>query len=59
MSRQLAISAAFSVFMMTVYVLFGADTARVPLVRGSAVDSPVQISAPALPKPTDLFPSLR
>jgi hypothetical protein len=60
MSKQLAVSAAFSIFMMATYVLFGADTARVSLAsEGGAISSPVEISAAELPKPSALLPFLR
>lgn len=59
MSKQLAVAAAFSTLMMAAYVLFGADAARVPLGPDAAADGSMQISAPALPKPDTLLPSLR
>ena len=60
MSKQLAVSAAFSVFMMATYVLFGADAAREPLgFESPAVTSGVEISAPVLPDPSALLPALR
>lgn len=59
MSKQLAVAAAFSTLMMAAYVLFGADTVRVPLESEAAANGSVQISAPALPKPDTLLPSLR
>jgi len=60
MSRQLAVSAAFSVLMMATYVLFGANAARESLLpaRGM-IASPVEVSAPGLLKPSSLLPSLR
>lgn len=44
MSDRLAISAALSVMMMSIYVLFGTDTARVPFPSG--LTSPISIAAP-------------
>lgn len=48
MSDKLAISAAFSIFMMTAYVLFGGEASRAPIGPGS-LEAPVAISMPALP----------
>jgi len=45
MSDRLAISATMSVLMMALYVLFGADSARVPL-PGESLEAPIGISAP-------------
>ena len=59
MSKQLAISAAFSVLMMATYVLFGADAARESRIPGDAITSPVEISAPELPMPSSLLPFIR
>lgn len=60
MSKQLAVSAAFSIFMMATYVLFGADTARESFApAGGALSSPVEISAAELPKLSALLPFLR
>ena len=60
MSKQLAVSAAFSVFMMASYVLFGADAARAPLgFESPAIPSGVEISAPQLPDASVLLPALR
>ena len=60
MSKQLAVSAAFSVFMMATYVLFGADAARAPLgFETAAVTDGVEISAPELPDTSALLPVLR
>jgi hypothetical protein len=59
MSKQLAVSAAFSTLMMAAYVLFGGDSVRVPLGPEAVADGSVQISAPALPAPNTLLPSLR
>lgn len=62
MSKQLAISAAFSVLMMATYVLFGADATRQslePLGTADAIESPVRISAPELPDMGKLLPFFR
>jgi hypothetical protein len=59
MSKQLAVSAAFSIFMMATYVLFGVDTAREAFTPGGTISSPVEISAAELPKPSALLPFLR
>jgi hypothetical protein len=59
MSKQLAVSAAFSILMMATYVLFGADAARQPLAPRGATTSPVEISAPELLDTGKLLPSLR
>lgn len=48
MSDKLAISAAFSVFMMTAYVLFGGEAAQAPFGPAS-LEAPATLSAPALP----------
>ncbi len=45
MSDRLAIAATASVLMMSIYVLFGADAARVPLTAG-------ELSAPAIDLPS-------
>ncbi len=45
MSDRLAISAALSVLMMSIYVLFGGDAARMPL-SADGVSSQIGISAP-------------
>jgi hypothetical protein len=47
MSDRLAISAAFSVLMMSIYVLFGSDAARMPL-SAERLESPVSLSLPAV-----------
>lgn len=47
MSDRLTISAAMSVLMMAIYVLFGSETVRVP-VGSESFDSPVSIGAPDL-----------
>ena len=44
MSDRLAISAALSVLMMSMYVLFGGDAARVPM-SGEGLASPISVSA--------------
>lgn len=61
MSKQLAISSAFSILMMACYVLFGADAVHegpgfhaMPALTGT-----VEISAPELPDAGTLLPSLR
>lgn len=60
MSKQLAVSAAFSILMMAAYVLFGAHVARESLApTEGAFASPVEISAPELPQPTSLLPIAR
>jgi hypothetical protein len=60
MSRQLAVSAAFSILAMAAYVLFGADVARAPLTSaGDDWSSPLQIAAPELPAAKTLLPTLR
>ena len=61
MSKQLAVSAAFSIFMMATYVLFGQQTTRAPLSLDSAstVQSQVQVATPDLPDTKTLLPSLR
>jgi len=50
MSDRLAISASFSVLMMAVYVLFGANVERVPL--GSAQYSSDFSASAGLPSPS-------
>lgn len=47
MSDKLAISATFSVFMMTAYVLFGGEAAHVPIGPGS-LEAPAVLSAPSI-----------
>lgn len=60
MSKQLAISAAFSIFMMATYVLFGGDSQLTPLDRDSVfVGSPVEISAPDIADAGKLLPLMR
>lgn len=58
MSDRLAISVAFSVLMMTGYVLFGTDAARMPIGPAS-LSTPVSVSAPALPSASRLLPTVR
>ena len=48
MSDRLAVSASMSVLMMAIYVLFGANTARVPLELDESFTTPAGISAPGL-----------
>jgi hypothetical protein len=61
MSKQLAVSAAFSIFMMATYVLFGPQTERAPLSLDSASppQSQVQVAAPRFSDATALLPFLR
>jgi hypothetical protein len=61
MSKQLAVSAAFSIFMMATYVLFGGQVMREPRGReaSEAGESRVEVTAPALPSAKALLPSLR
>ena len=47
MSDRLAFSAAVSVLMMSIYVLFGADSARAPL-GAVTLDAPASVSSPGL-----------
>lgn len=58
MSKQLALSAAFSVLAMSVYVLLGSDMPGTVLAHGSAM-LPQQVHAPALPAIGTLIPGLR
>lgn len=60
MSKQLTISAAASILMMAVYVLFGGQAVHQPLGLDAApaAVSPIEISV-ALPRPESLLPSLR
>lgn len=56
MSDRLAISAAASVLMMSIYVLFGADVAHLPIAGGQLV-APVSISMPEVSlEASDLLP---
>jgi hypothetical protein len=61
MSKQLAVSAAFSIFMMATYVLFGPQTERAPLSLDSASppQSQVQVTTLSLPDVKALLPFLR
>ncbi|MCW1430384.1 hypothetical protein [Novosphingobium sp. JCM 18896] len=61
MSKQLALSAAFSIFMMAAYVLLGSSAVREPIMLedSTAVSSPFQVSAAALPTPSTLLSFLR
>jgi hypothetical protein len=61
MSKQLAVSAAFSIFIMAIYVLFGPQTAREPLSLDSAPAdaSHAQVLAPGFPEAKTLLPLLR
>jgi hypothetical protein len=62
MSKQLAVSAAFSIFMMATYVLLGGQVMREPrgLQASTPGESRVEATAPALPSATKaLLPSLR
>jgi hypothetical protein len=59
MSKQLAVSAAFSVLMMATYVLFGANSVRAPLDRAPDSAGVIRIAAPELPDAGSLLPSLR
>jgi len=57
MSDRLAISAAVSVLMMSIYVLFGGDAARMPL-PGDGIDMP-GVSAPKVSLGTGDFVLIR
>jgi hypothetical protein len=61
MSKQLAVSAAFSVFMMAAYVVLGAGAVREPIMLddSTAVESPFQVSVSAVPAPASLLAYLR
>lgn len=61
MSKQLALSAAFSIFMMAAYVLLGSSAVREPLMlEDSAVGhNPLEVSVSALPAPSSLLAFLR
>jgi len=48
MSDRLAVSASLSVFMMSIYVLFGSHAARLPL-GPVQITSPYTTAAPRLP----------
>jgi hypothetical protein len=56
MSKQVTVSAALSVLMMSAYVLFGTGAAVTSFERDALV-SPVEISAPTLAAPSRLLPS--
>lgn len=58
MSKQLAISAAFSVMAMAAFTLLDPRAAHAPLA-GEAVSSPLEVSAPALPELPKLLPFVR
>ncbi|MCB2074768.1 MAG: hypothetical protein H6917_16000 [Novosphingobium sp.] len=49
MSDRLAVSACMSVMMMAIYVLFGADAARVPLGPPESLTPSISATAPGLP----------
>lgn len=64
MSDRLAISATFSVLMMSLYVLFGTDAARVPFAPAemsrpaavsvsAALTGPSRLNVPHLPRMID------
>ena len=60
MSKQLALSATFSILMMAVYVLFGIDAARAPIGLDSpALPSPVEITTPDMPDAGNLLSFIR
>lgn len=65
MSKQLALSATFSVLTMAIYVLFGAQSAREPLALGTMpAATTIEIAAPALPETAlrataELLPAVR
>lgn len=59
MSKQLAVSATFSILMMAIYVLFGTNSARESFAPHGAIASPVEVSVSTLPKLSTLLPSLR
>lgn len=61
MSKQLTVSAAFSVFLMVSYVLFGGAAVRLPMSGVSAGEAtfPVELSAPAMARAGTLLPALR
>jgi hypothetical protein len=59
MSRQLAVSAAFSIFAMAVYVLFSGNAVRAPLDGSStSTASSVEISAAPILFADGLLPLL-
>lgn len=63
MSKQLALSAAFSIFMMAAYVLFGADAVRQPFgiapPAAALLTSPMDVSVSTLGGTDRLLPSFR
>ena len=60
MSKQLAISAMFSILTMAIYVLFGVDAAREPIsLDRQTLSSPVEITAPDLPDTGNLLRLVR
>jgi hypothetical protein len=61
MSKQLTVSAAFSIFTMASFVLLGAQAERLSIADAArpTVSSGIEISAPTLSKPETLLPSLR
>ncbi|MEJ5978577.1 hypothetical protein WG901_18135 [Novosphingobium sp. PS1R-30] len=61
MSKQLTLSAAFSIFMMAAYVLLGTSAVREPMLLedSTAVESPFQVSVSALPALSTLPTFLR
>lgn len=61
MSKQLTVSAAFSIFTMASFVLFGGAAVGQPMsgISSSGAASPVELSARMLPNPGALLPSLR
>ena len=56
MSNQLAISATFSVLLMSAFALLSPQTARVPL-GPQAISAAVEL--PALPAASALLPAIR
>jgi hypothetical protein len=58
MSDQLAVSAAFSVLIMAIYVLFGTDAAQAPLAHDSLM-APVHAAMPDMPETSRLLPLVR
>jgi hypothetical protein len=61
MSKQLTVSAAFSIFTMASFVLFGGAAVGQPMsgISASGAASPIELSAPLVPTPGVLLPSLR
>jgi|EndMetStandDraft_4_1072995.scaffolds.fasta_scaffold143903_2 hypothetical protein len=58
MSRQLTLSAAFSVFAMAAFALSGAQR-ETEVIDSAAIASPVEISAAQIPLVRALLPVLR